>query len=431
MYRTLYFRYLNHNKYSEVINLLYDGAIIFFDHNQHNSAADLSLLMVEALTKSNAATTEPHLEHVAQLFARLRPDAPERLAFLSAALRWSSSHPSLHQKVALVLWKEKNYSQARYHFIHSTDGNNCATMLIEYHVNRGYPNELDLFIAQAVLQYLNHNKYSEVINLLYDGAIIFFDHNQHNSAADLSLLMVEALTKSNAATTEPHLEHVAQLFARLRPDAPERLAFLSAALRWSSSHPSLHQKVALVLWKEKNYSQARYHFIHSTDGNNCATMLIEYHVNRGYPNELDLFIAQAVLQYLCLSNKSCASVVFWTYIENHPEMVNKGPPFLLPLLNFLWFLLLAVDEPRSAVFTILCQHYKPSLARDPSYTQYLSRIGQLFFGLPPTSPKCRGPGGGLFGNLLSSLCGGGLGDDFDDEPEPSTSSQQHQPEDLD
>ncbi len=47
---------------------------------------------------------------------------------------------------------EKNYVQARYHFLHSSDGEGCAAMLIEYHVTLGYPSEVDLFIAQAVLQ---------------------------------------------------------------------------------------------------------------------------------------------------------------------------------------------------------------------------------------------------------------------------------------
>ncbi len=47
---------------------------------------------------------------------------------------------------------EKNYQMARYHFIHSSDGEGCALFLIEYHIVSGYPSEVDLFIAQAVLQ---------------------------------------------------------------------------------------------------------------------------------------------------------------------------------------------------------------------------------------------------------------------------------------
>lgn len=47
---------------------------------------------------------------------------------------------------------EHNYPQARYHYLHSMDGKGCAAMLLEYHVQQGYPSEVDLFITQAVLQ---------------------------------------------------------------------------------------------------------------------------------------------------------------------------------------------------------------------------------------------------------------------------------------
>lgn len=47
-------------------------------------------------------------------------------------------------------------------------------------------------------------------------------------------------------------------------------------------------------------------------------------------------------RFLCLKNKRSASVVFSTYTRKHPS-IEGGPPFVQPLLNFLWFLLLAVD----------------------------------------------------------------------------------------
>lgn len=47
---------------------------------------------------------------------------------------------------------EKNYVSARQHFVYSKDGSECAAMLVELHQQRGYSNEVDLFIAQAVLQ---------------------------------------------------------------------------------------------------------------------------------------------------------------------------------------------------------------------------------------------------------------------------------------
>ncbi|PNJ23253.1 GET4 isoform 5 [Pongo abelii] len=213
-------------------------------------------------------------------------------------------------------------------------------------------------------------------------------------------------------------ENLAKVFSLMDPNSPERVAFVSRALKWSSGgsgklgHPRLHQLLALTLWKEQNYCESRYHFLHSADGEGCANMLVEYSTSRGFRSEVDMFVAQAVLQFLCLKNKSSASVVFTTYTQKHPS-IEDGPPFVEPLLNFIWFLLLAVDGGKLTVFTVLCEQYQPSLRRDPMYNEYLDRIGQLFFGIPPKQTSSYG---GLLGNLLSSLMGSSEQEEGEESP---------------
>lgn len=73
-------------------------------------------------------------------------------------------------------------------------------------------------------------------------------------------------------------------------------------------------------------------------------MLINYHIEQGYNSEIDLFITQTVLQYLCLKNHKTALVVFQVYTEKHPKLMTQSPPYSLPLLNFIWFLLSALKE---------------------------------------------------------------------------------------
>lgn len=74
-------------------------------------------------------------------------------------------------------------------------------------------------------------------------------------------------------------------------------------------------------------------------------MLVELHVTKGLKSEIDLFIAQAVFQFLCLRNIQMAAETFDKYTASHPTIKNeKGPPYILPLLNFLWFLLRAVEQ---------------------------------------------------------------------------------------
>jgi len=49
-------------------------------------------------------------------------------------------------------------------------------------------------------------------------------------------------------------------------------------------------------------------------------------------------------RYLCLHNKTSAKDVFASYTTQHPNIKKTGPPYILPLLNFIWFLLEAVER---------------------------------------------------------------------------------------
>merc|ERR1712020_581547 len=162
---------------------------------------------------------------------------------------------------------------------------------------------------------------------------------------------------------------------------------------------------AYTLWRSKKYTESRQHFLHSMDGSGCGTMLAEFHVNNGFPREMDLFIVGTVLQMLCLRKHLVAAVTLKSYTESHPSL-QPGPPYKHPLLNFVWLLLLAIEHKQSVTaYSILVEKYRPSLKREPSYLEYLDKIGQHFFGLPPPPPKAR-PGGmfsGIFENLLNVL----------------------------
>ncbi|ELU07266.1 hypothetical protein CAPTEDRAFT_220393 [Capitella teleta] len=253
-------------------------------------------------------------------------------------------------------------------------------------------------------RYNGQSKFTEAIDLLYNGSLGLLNAKQFASGTDLALLLVETLDKSSTKPSSETLEKLGKLHSLMEKDSVERPTFVGAAVRWSSAeqkfgHPELHKYLAHNLWLERSYSESRYHYVRSNDGEECASMLIEYQITAGFPSEVDLFIAQTVMQCLCLKNKLTANSCFVSYTQQHPQ-VESGPPFVRPLLNFLWLLLLACDGGTVAVFTILVEQYQPTLRRDPTYNEYLDRIGQLFFGVPP--PRSNNPSG-MIGNLLSSL----------------------------
>ena len=282
-------------------------------------------------------------------------------------------------------------------------------------------------------RYSAQNKWLELENMLYDGAVKLFNHNQGGSGADLSKLYLEILEKAEFKPTEEIMKRVGKLYQLTPSNLPDKDNFKAQALKWSlidkqnpNGHPRLHQLFAYELWRSKKYAESRQHFLHSFDGSGCGIMLAEFHVANGFPREMDLFVVGTVLQMLCLRKHIVAAVTLKSYTDSHPSLrEKKGPPYKHPLLNFVWLLLLAIQGKQSvAAYTVLVEKYTPSLKRDPTYLEYLDKIGQHFFGVAPP-PKAR-PGGmfsGLFDSLLNVINDDGE-DASDDENDaiPSTSS---------
>lgn len=203
------------------------------------------------------------------------------------------------------------------------------------------------------------HKFSAAYRLLVAGATKLLSSGQANSGADLANLLVEMLAGSESSpapalesqlqvSEEALLNDLRQLFAAITPDSPERAHFVSKALSIAYlPTPALRTHLALVLWREKNYAESRLHFVYSGDsGENVALMLVEYHLSVGFPGEVDLMIAQFVLQVLAAERKQLAAVAFKVYTARHPAIEGLQPPFLKPLLNFIFFLLSAIDNHR-------------------------------------------------------------------------------------
>ncbi|PIK37053.1 putative Golgi to ER traffic protein 4-like B [Apostichopus japonicus] len=304
-------------------------------------------------------------------------------------------------------------------------GTSRVLVKLKKSVEEGKYYEAHQMYRTLYFRYMSQKKHAEAIELLYSGATLLLEHEQYGSGADLSILLAEVFQTSKAAVEDENIEKVAKLFQLIPQQIPERQTFLANSLRWAQQMKppqtyisEIHRHVGIVLWKEKNFSGATHHLLRSNDGDSCGAMLVESHTQRGLASEVDLFVAQTVLQFLCFNNKSTASVTFYAYTANHPAIMS-GPPFVLPLLNFLWLLLIAVDSGKLTVFTVLCEVYHPSLQRDPSYNVYLDKIGQVFFGVTPP-PEPNGPPG-MLGSLMRSFMG--VEEESPEEPPPLTTEE--------
>lgn len=280
---------------------------------------------------------------------------------------------------------------------------------LEASVNSGQYYEAHQMYRTLYFRYLSQKKYPDLLNLLYKGSTLLLQRDQQGSGADLAILLIDVLNKSETKPCREWVEKLAKLFELMHCSLPERETYLTNSVKWSMDNnkrgdPLLHKKIAEVYWKEKKYTAAHKHFLHSSDGSAYANMLIELHTSKGLKSEIDLFIAQAVLQILCLRNIQMATETFAQYTGSHPKINNdKGPPYIFPLLNFLWFLLRAIEQRRVAQFQILRNCYAISIKRDPNYSVYLDNIGRIWFGIeiPPDNRNSNS----LFGGLLKSIIG--------------------------
>lgn len=301
--------------------------------------------------------------------------------------------------------------------VHTYDGIKRVLLKLENSINNGDYYEAHQMYRTLYFRYLGQKKYLELIQLLYSGSLLLLQRDQYTSGADLGILLIDVLKKSEIEPSQIYFQKVIDLFSLMSPTSPERETFVQNAVRWSmtgsifkTGHPNFHQKLAQVYWHEKNYASARQHFLYTQDGSGCASMLIELQQQQGYSSEMDLFITQTVLQYLCLKNKSTANEAFKSFVSNHPR-IKGGPPFFFPLLNFSFFLLKTIESGQVSIFTILCEQYFSSLTKDPCFLQYIDKIGQLFFNIQPRQNSNRG----LLNSFLQSFFDGLEDEDNNDE----------------
>lgn len=273
---------------------------------------------------------------------------------------------------------------------------------------------------------LARKDFSEAIRCLVPGAKFFMENQQWESGTDLACIIVEVLSKSNLKLMATHLTDLCDILKRMPPTCADRTKFLSQTRDLLSKDQILltrfNEFLGRQFWQEGLLTQARNCMMLAGNGFKMGCFLIEMQQRYGFGSELDLFIAQTVLQFLCMRKASVAALTFYTYTRRHPKL-EAGPPFnKFPLLNFVWLLMIAVERKLSLdVLSFLCVKYQTELSRDPSYSDYLRKISQVYFGVKQQENSIPG----LISNLVRML-GDGVGDDAEDvDSLVPTSSSMH------
>jgi len=126
--------------------------------------------------------------------------------------------------------------------------------------------------------------------------------------AELALLLLEHYKSIVAPVNQETLGPLLEIFSHYEPAFSTQMRlFIKNAINWSSNKdnndqgaPELHDAFAKFYDREAQYGLAHMHYLRGTHPELHAKALVKW-TAQGYEPEIDLFIARAVLQYLCLS----------------------------------------------------------------------------------------------------------------------------------
>ncbi|KRY52046.1 Golgi to ER traffic protein 4 -like protein, partial [Trichinella britovi] len=255
-------------------------------------------------------------------------------------------------------------------------------------------------------RWTQQRKFSSLLPILYESVGKFSEKGQNLIAEDMAGLYVAALKASKSPINSSVISNLKSIFQWMilncKSESQER--FLSQILDWSlevspeypRGHPNLHRMYVEVYHEARNFHSSIFHIMLIDDGQYIGKYLAECYSKYAFPSELDIFITQFLLRYLCNDGeKSVASDILNTYFE---LLVHR--PKKYPLHSFLWLLLICLETKSLPFFKFLLKYYGSSLNRDPLFAEYLDKISKRYFGVPLQENN---RSSNFFGNIVRQI----------------------------
>jgi len=236
--------------------------------------------------------------------------------------------------------------------------------------------------------------------LFIHGACSMLKHGQFNNGVELALLLFDHFKNNQISANQETIDSILEIYSLfpLSLTDPVYRRFVKTAMNWSSSasnnqqgDPRLHNAFALVYAQAKDNEKAEQHYLRGDNPKAFAEFLF----SRSEPNvELDIIVARAIFQYLCLSNLKDANILYSTIMELGPEKLSTSN-----LITFLKYLLQTLERDAYPLSKLLQERYALSIKRDPNFEKYMDMINKIYFNVDNSQKGF----GALFGNLLSSF----------------------------
>ncbi|MCJ1312767.1 hypothetical protein MMC25_006443 [Agyrium rufum] len=323
-------------------------------------------------------------------------------------------------------------------------------------INEGQFYEAHQQLRVIASRYIKSTNWTSAIDILYGGALALLQAGQGGSGGDLGLMMVNTYGKGEVEVTPESKGKVLAILRAFPSDEPTKKKFISEIIGWSAQFgeyangdSELHH-IAGTLYADSMNSLAH-------DQSDCVLLTYcpadsepydaERHLALGTKDSPEvlarleyawykqddghtaaLYAARAVFPYLLTQNLRSANkafLIFTSALSSSPT-----PPFtqsmssktsdirvypVLPLLNFLTLLLLAIERSSADLFRSLAKHYVLHIKDVGAWEEPLAHIGEMWFGIK--IPRAGNP---LFDMMGSMLFGGGGGSPKPASPKPGT-----------
>lgn len=274
----------------------------------------------------------------------------------------------------------------------------------------------------AASRYIKTSNWPAAIDILASVAQPLLRAGQGGSGGDLCIMLVDVYRQ---AELKPDAAAKGRLLTCLRlfdSEEPTRKKFIGEMIGWSAKFgefpagdSELHHVAGSLYAEEHDTYEAEKHLILGTKDSPEVLTKMEYNwYKEGEPHQAGLFAGRAVLPYLLIGNVRAANTCYRLFTSTlSTENPNLGVQDVsgisgdirvfpsLPLLNFLGFLLMAVQRSAPELFKGLISKYATQINEAESWADALQMIGEMYFGI--TQPRKSNP----LMDMMSGLFGGG------------------------
>ncbi|KAL8791455.1 MAG: hypothetical protein Q9213_000071 [Squamulea squamosa] len=273
-------------------------------------------------------------------------------------------------------------------------------------------------------RYVKSENWDAAIDLLYGGALALLKADQGASGGDLGIFLVDVLGKAGKEVGVGEKSKLLTILRAFPRGEPTKKRFVTEMINWSSKvgeyplgDPELHHVAGSIFAEECEPYDAERHLALGTKDSPEQLAKCEYEwYTQDDSHTAALYAARAIIPYLLVGNLRSANkahLIFTSCLNSGnksvsvQEVSSKSSDMrvypVLPLLNFLGLLLLAVQRGSSELYKQLAKHYAPHVKEVGVWDDALAQIGEMYFGI--RIPRQGNP---LF-DMMGSMMGFGGG----------------------